>query len=35
MGKHGDGKGGEDGDKKQSPKEADGRWTKPITPPKK
>ncbi|GGN45882.1 hypothetical protein GCM10012285_29920 [Streptomyces kronopolitis] len=36
MGKHGDGKGGTDGDKQQSPKESDGRWTKPVTdPPKK
>lgn len=29
-GKHGDGKGGSDGDKKQSPKESDGQWSKPI-----
>ncbi len=35
MGEHGDGKGGEVGDKKQSPKESDGQWTKPVTPPKK
>ncbi|GES34103.1 hypothetical protein San01_65910 [Streptomyces angustmyceticus] len=36
MGKHGDGKGGADGDRQQSPKESDGRWTKPVTdPPKK
>ncbi len=36
MGKHGDGKGGAEGDKQQSPKESDGRWTKPVTdPPKK
>lgn len=32
MGTHGDGKGGSDGDKKQSPKEGDGQWTKPIPP---
>ncbi len=31
MGRHGDGKGGEDGDKRQSPKESDGQWP----PPKK
>jgi hypothetical protein len=30
MGTHGDGKGGTEGDKKQSPKESDGQW-----PPKK
>lgn len=36
MGTHGDGKGGEEGDKKQSNKEKDGQWTKPVTnPPKK
>ncbi|GFE25188.1 hypothetical protein Sliba_56410 [Streptomyces nigrescens] len=36
MGKHGDGKGGEEGDRQQSPKESDGQWTKPVTdPPKK
>lgn len=36
MGKHGDGKGGADGDRQQSPKESDGQWTKPVTdPPKK
>ncbi len=29
-GKHGDGKGGSEGDKKQTPKESDGQW-----PPKK
>ncbi|MCY0924260.1 hypothetical protein OS965_40220 [Streptomyces sp. H27-G5] len=35
-GTHGDGKGGTDGDKQQSPKESDGQWTKPVTdPPKK
>lgn len=34
MGNHGDGKGGSDGDKQQSPKESDGQWNKPI-PPKK
>ncbi|MET7798488.1 hypothetical protein [Streptomyces decoyicus] len=35
-GKRGDGKGGEEGDRQQSPKESDGRWTKPVTqPPKK
>jgi len=36
MGKHGDGKGGAEGDRQQSPKESDGQWTKPVTdPPKK
>ncbi|MFI0983293.1 hypothetical protein ACH4SP_40575 [Streptomyces sp. NPDC021093] len=36
MGKHGDGKGGSDGDKQQSPKESDGQWSRPISnPPKK
>jgi len=36
MGKHGDGKGGADGDRQQSPKESDGQWSKPVTdPPKK
>lgn len=36
VGKHGDGKGGEEGDKQQSPRESDGQWTKPVTdPPKK
>ncbi|GAA0348100.1 hypothetical protein GCM10010319_25850 [Streptomyces blastmyceticus] len=36
MGKHGDGKDGEEGDKNQSKKESDGQWTKPVTnPPKK
>ena len=35
-GGHGDGKGGSEGDKKQSPKESDGQWNKPVTdPPKK
>jgi hypothetical protein len=34
MGRHGDGKGGSDGDKKQSPKESDGQWNKPVPPPK-
>ncbi|QKW17655.1 hypothetical protein HUT16_28650 [Kitasatospora sp. NA04385] len=29
-GKRGDGKGGVDGDKKQSPRESDGQWSKPI-----
>ena len=32
-GGHGDGKGGSEGDKKQSPKESDGKWDKPV--PKK
>lgn len=32
MGKHGDGKGGSDGDQNQSLKESDGRWDKPIPP---
>ncbi|GGP84074.1 hypothetical protein GCM10010278_73220 [Streptomyces melanogenes] len=36
MAKHGDGKGGSDGDKQQSPKESDGQWNKPVSePPKK
>ncbi len=36
MGTHGDGKGGEEGDKNQSNKEKDGQWNKPVTdPPKK
>jgi hypothetical protein len=36
MGSHGDGKGGSEGDKKQSPRDSDGRWKKPVTnPPKK
>ncbi|WP_414166406.1 hypothetical protein ACMATS_00435 [Streptoverticillium reticulum] len=36
MGKHGDGKGGEEGDKQQSPRESDGQWGRPVTdPPKK
>lgn len=36
MSKHGDGKGGTEGDKQQSPKESDGQWTKPVSdPPKK
>lgn len=35
-GTHGDGKGGTEGDKQQSPKESDGQWTKPVSdPPKK
>lgn len=32
MGKHGDGKGGSEGDRNQSRKECDGRWDKPIPP---
>ncbi len=33
---HGDGKGGEEGDKNQSNKEKEGQWNKPvIDPPKK
>ncbi|GHF71121.1 AraC family transcriptional regulator [Streptomyces mashuensis] len=36
MGKHGDGKGGAEGDKQQSPRESDGQWNKPVSnPPKK
>ena len=36
MGTHGDGKGGSDGDKQQSPRESDGQWNRPVTnPPKK
>ncbi len=36
MGKHGDGRDGRDGDKRQSPKESDGQWNKPVSdPPKK
>ncbi|MGW6605411.1 hypothetical protein [Streptomyces sp. NPDC055036] len=36
MGQHGDGKGGTEGDKKQSPREGDGQWPRPVTdPPKK
>lgn len=35
MGKHGDGKGGSQGDNNQSKKESDGQWNKPVTPPKK
>ncbi|MEW1721393.1 hypothetical protein [Streptomyces sp. NPDC093109] len=35
-GRHGDGKGGTEGDRKQSPREGDGRWNKPVSnPPKK
>ncbi|WP_329384754.1 hypothetical protein [Streptomyces sp. NBC_01716] len=34
MGEHGDGKDGTEGDKKQTPKESDGQWTRPV-PPKK
>ncbi len=34
MGEHGDGKGGTEGDQKQTPKESDGQWTRPV-PPKK
>lgn len=34
MGEHGDGKGGMEGDQKQTPKESDGRRTRPV-PPKK
>lgn len=33
MGAHGDGKGGAEGDKDQSPRESDGQWDKPIPPP--
>ncbi|WP_285366390.1 hypothetical protein [Streptomyces albipurpureus] len=33
MGKHGDGKGGEEGDQVQSPRESDGQWKKPVPPP--
>ncbi|MFB7907377.1 hypothetical protein ACFY2K_00330 [Kitasatospora sp. NPDC001309] len=32
MGKRGDGKGGESGDKKQSKRESDGQWTKKVPP---
>ncbi|MCX5200416.1 hypothetical protein OG897_02915 [Streptomyces sp. NBC_00237] len=36
MGTHGDGKGGSDGDKQQSPRESDGQWNRPVSnPPKK
>ncbi|GAA3488723.1 hypothetical protein [Streptomyces cremeus] len=36
MGTHGDGKGGSEGDKQQSPRESDGQWNRPISnPPKK
>ena len=33
--KHGDGKGGKEGDKQQSKKESDGKWDKPVSNPKK
>ncbi|MER5767241.1 hypothetical protein [Streptomyces sp. NPDC001985] len=33
MSGHGDGKGGKEGDKKQSPRESDGQWKKPVPPP--
>lgn len=32
MGKHGDGKGGADGDQQQAPRESDGQWERPIPP---
>lgn len=35
MGQHGDGKGGSEGDKKQSPKESDGQWSGPVSNPPK
>ncbi len=35
MGKHGDGKGGTDGDKRQGPRESDGQWNKPVANPPK
>jgi hypothetical protein len=31
-GRHGDGKGGEEGDQHQSPRDSDGQWTRPIPP---
>ncbi|MFF5565860.1 hypothetical protein ACFY7Z_04770 [Streptomyces sp. NPDC012623] len=34
-GRHGDGKGGSDGDRKQSPREGDGQWNKPVSNPPK
>jgi hypothetical protein len=30
MGRHGDGQGGADGDREQSPRESDGQWERPI-----
>lgn len=35
MGRHDDGKGGSEGDKKQAPKESDGKWDKPVPKEKK
>lgn len=32
-GKHSDGKNGEEGDKRQSPRESDSQWPGPVTPP--
>lgn len=32
MGRHSDGKGGEEGDQQQSPRESDGQWERPIPP---
>ncbi|GAA2597465.1 hypothetical protein GCM10009863_08670 [Streptomyces axinellae] len=34
MGRHGDGKEGQEGDQKQPPKESDGKWERPIPPDK-
>ncbi|MGW7294677.1 hypothetical protein ACWGIB_20090 [Streptomyces xiamenensis] len=31
-GKHGDGKGGSEGDQQQSPRESDGQWKRPVPP---